>query len=129
MRPRSTADRPTGSRVSRTFTSGWDMLQALAASPVGEGDLAPELSERPPLFGDPGEGELAPALSEEEIWGCRTCGACQRECPMFIEHVPKIIDMRRHLVMTESKMSDGVKGLLKNMDDRGHPFVVATRVR
>jgi Fe-S oxidoreductase/nitrate reductase gamma subunit len=75
------------------------------------------------LFGD-GEGEgPAPAVSEEELWGCRTCGACQQECPVFIEHVPKIVDMRRYLVMTEAKMSDEAQQFLKNIDDRGHPWV------
>ena len=39
-----------------------------------------------------------PAVLEVELWGCRTCGACQRECPVYIEHVPKIVDMRRALV-------------------------------
>ncbi|MFP8873319.1 MAG: heterodisulfide reductase-related iron-sulfur binding cluster, partial [Myxococcota bacterium] len=79
------------------------------------------------LFGEAGtDGSAAPALSEEELWGCRTCGACQQECPVFIEHVPKIVDMRRYLVMTEAKMSDEARQFLKNIDDRGHPWVGAT---
>ena len=78
------------------------------------------------LFGEAGtDGDAVPALSEEELWGCRTCGACQQECPVFIEHVPKIVDMRRHLVMTEAKMSDEARQFLKNIDDRGYPWVGA----
>ena len=78
------------------------------------------------LFGEAGtDGAAAPALSEEELWGCRTCGACQQECPVFIEHVPKIVDMRRYLVMTEAKMSDEAQQFLKNIDDRGYPWVGA----
>jgi Fe-S oxidoreductase len=83
----------------------------------------------PILIGDAAPGEPIPAVLEEEIWGCRTCGACQRECPMYIEHIPKIVDMRRHLVMTESKMGEDVQAFLKNMDDRMHPFVGASRDR
>ena len=64
-----------------------------------------------------------PAVLEVELWGCRTCGACQRECPVHIEHVPKIVDMRRALVMTDSRMSDEVQQLLKSLDDRMHPWV------
>ncbi len=45
-----------------------------------------ETGERPPLFGEP---EQKPAVLEEELWGCRTCGACQQECPVFIEHIPE----------------------------------------
>lgn len=80
------------------------------------------------LLGD-GEDGTAPAVLEEELWGCRTCGACMEECPVFIEHIPKIVDMRRHLVMTESKMGDEAQLFLKNMDERGHPFAGAGKDR
>jgi len=42
-------------------------------------------------------------ISETELWSCTTCGACMQECPVLIEHVPTIIDMRRHLVLSEGK--------------------------
>lgn len=48
---------------------------------------------------------------------------------MYIEHIPMIIDMRRHLVMTESKMGEDAQTFLKNMDDRMHPFAGASRDR
>ena len=80
------------------------------------------------LLGD-GKDGAAPAVLEEELWGCRTCGACMEECPVFIEHIPKIIDMRRYLVMSESKMSDETQLFLKNLDERGHPFAGAGRDR
>jgi Fe-S oxidoreductase/nitrate reductase gamma subunit len=80
------------------------------------------------LLGDGADG-AAPAVLEEELWGCRTCGACMEECPVFIEHIPKIIDMRRYLVMSESKMSDETQLFLKNLDERGHPFAGAGRDR
>ncbi len=80
------------------------------------------------LMGEAGDESL-PAVLEAELWGCRTCGACMQECPMYIEHVPKIVDMRRHLVMTESKMGEDAQAFLKNMDDRMHPFAGASRDR
>ncbi len=80
------------------------------------------------LMGD-GEDGAVPAVLEAELWGCRTCGACMQECPMYIEHIPKIIDMRRHLVMTESKMGEDAQTFLKNMDDRMHPFAGVSRDR
>lgn len=82
----------------------------------------------PPLYG-PGEDGAAPAVLEVELWGCRTCGACQRECPVFIEHVPKIVDMRRALVMSDARMSDEVQQLLKSLDDRSHPWAGSARDR
>ncbi|MFN7955770.1 MAG: heterodisulfide reductase-related iron-sulfur binding cluster [bacterium] len=99
----------------------------------GAGTAAPagDVSTRPPLFGEaPAEpGAPRPAVLEDELWGCRTCGACTHECPVFIEHIPKMVDMRRHLVMTDSKMSDAAQLFLKNMDDRMHPWAKAPHNR
>ena len=85
-----------------------------------------EARESAPLFGEPAD---RPAVLEEELWGCRTCGACQQECPVFIEHVPKMVDMRRYLVMMESKTSEDARQFLKSMDERLHPWVGAQHNR
>lgn len=100
------------------------LLATRSAEAGGEGADTRE-QQHAPLFGEAGLDGPPPAVLEQELWGCRTCGACQRECPMHVEHVPKIVDMRRHLVMTASKMSDDAQLFLKNMDDRMHPFVGA----
>jgi Fe-S oxidoreductase len=100
---------------------------SLLAARAGNG-AASEV-EQAPLFGAAADGPLRPAVLEDELWGCRTCGACQQECPMYIEHIPKMVDMRRHLVMTESRMSDEAQMFLKNMDDRTHPFAGASHER
>ncbi|MBW2290561.1 MAG: 4Fe-4S dicluster domain-containing protein, partial [Deltaproteobacteria bacterium] len=104
-----------------------DVGPALIAARAANGEGPAEApSGGPILFGDATEDGMPKiAVLEDEIWGCRTCGACQQECPLFIDHIPKIIDMRRHLVMTESKMSDEAQLFLKNMDDRMHPWVGA----
>jgi Fe-S oxidoreductase/nitrate reductase gamma subunit len=104
-----------------------DAGPALLAAGASNGDASAEATSGGPiLFGDATEdGAPRIAVLEEELWGCRTCGACQQECPLFIEHIPKIIDMRRHLVMTEAKMSEEAQLFLKNMDDRMHPWVGA----
>ncbi len=61
-------------------------------------------------------------ISEEAIWDCVSCGACMQECPVMVEHVPTIIDMRRHLVMEESKLPDTAREALLSMEQRGHPW-------
>jgi Fe-S oxidoreductase/nitrate reductase gamma subunit len=108
---------------------GPGLLKANEAS----GDTSKEENEGPngllgALLGDGEDGE-APAVLESEIWGCRTCGACMEECPVFIEHIPKIVDMRRYLVMSESKMGDDAQLFLKNLEERGHPFAGSGRDR
>ena len=61
-------------------------------------------------------------IHDESLWACRTCGACVQECPMMIEHVSTIVDMRRYLVMNEARMPAGVQQTLENLETRGHPW-------
>jgi Fe-S oxidoreductase/nitrate reductase gamma subunit len=62
------------------------------------------------------------APNEAEIWACTTCGACQETCPVYVEHIVKIIDLRRNLVMALSKMPETAQLMLRNMQSRGHPW-------
>lgn len=99
---------------------------ALAAARKPDGSPPPD---PPPLVAASGETDLRAAVLEEEVWGCRTCGACQTECPVGVEHVPKIVDLRRGLVMTEARMGEETKQFLKNIEDRSHPWVGAAHDR
>jgi Fe-S oxidoreductase/nitrate reductase gamma subunit len=62
------------------------------------------------------------APNEAEIWACTTCGACQERCPVYVEHIVKIIDLRRNLVLAQSKMPETAQLMLRNMQSRGHPW-------
>ncbi len=61
-------------------------------------------------------------ILDETLWACRTCGACMQECPVMIEHVPTIVDMRRYLVMDEARIPATAQQALENMETRGHPW-------
>ncbi|HKQ80352.1 MAG TPA: heterodisulfide reductase-related iron-sulfur binding cluster [Blastocatellia bacterium] len=63
-----------------------------------------------------------PAASAESLWQCTTCGACMEACPVFIEQMPKIVDMRRYLVMEESDFPDTMQEAITSLESRGHPF-------
>ncbi|MEE8345770.1 MAG: heterodisulfide reductase-related iron-sulfur binding cluster [Dehalococcoidia bacterium] len=65
---------------------------------------------------------LIDEVGSESIWDCVTCGACVEECPVFIEHVPTIMDMRRFLVMEETKMPETAQAVLMQIEQRGHPW-------
>src|SRR5256714_14917537 len=65
---------------------------------------------------------IGEAIKEDEIWSCVACGACQQECPVLIEHVPKIIDMRRSLVLEESKFPKEAQGALRSIETQGNPY-------
>ena len=70
------------------------------------------------------------ATSPEALWQCTTCAACVEACPVFIEQMPKIVDMRRFLVMEEADFPDTMQDAVTSMETRGHPFkgTQATRV-
>ncbi|MBA7597255.1 putative iron-sulfur-binding oxidoreductase FadF [subsurface metagenome] len=74
-----------------------------------------------PLIGSGQEG----SVSEEVIWECTTCGACMEVCPVFIEHVPKIVDMRRNLVEVQSKFPEELLSFFENMEQRSNPWGIA----
>ncbi len=61
-------------------------------------------------------------IKEESLWACRTCMACVQECPVMIEHVPSIVDMRRYLVMEKASVPSTAQAALQNIEQRGHPW-------
>jgi Fe-S oxidoreductase len=77
------------------------------------------------LIGGGQEGSVA----EEVIWECTTCGACMEVCPVFIEHVPRIVDMRRHLVEMKAKFPEELLTLFDNMEQRSNPWGIAPAER
>ncbi len=62
------------------------------------------------------------AIPEQAVWDCVSCGACMEECPVVVEHVPTIMDMRRNLVLEESKVPDTAMTALLSLEQRGHPW-------
>lgn len=61
-------------------------------------------------------------IKDESLWACRTCMACVQECPVMIEHVPTIVDMRRYLVMEQARVPATAQAALENLEQRGHPW-------
>lgn len=76
------------------------------------------------LAGDTAEdpGIIRTHTSEEELWACTTCGACVEACPVLIEHVPKIIDERRHLVLMETKFPQEAASALRGFETQSNPW-------
>jgi Fe-S oxidoreductase/nitrate reductase gamma subunit len=69
-----------------------------------------------------GTSMVGGVIGEEVIWSCTTCGACHQECPVFIEPIPKIINMRRFLVMEEACFPETMQAAMRGMENRGHPY-------
>ncbi|HEV2705755.1 MAG TPA: heterodisulfide reductase-related iron-sulfur binding cluster [Pyrinomonadaceae bacterium] len=63
-----------------------------------------------------------PATAPVPLWQCTTCAACMEACPVFIEQMPKIVDMRRFLVMEEAEFPESMQEAVISLERRGHPF-------
>ncbi|MFJ8265403.1 (Fe-S)-binding protein [Peribacillus asahii] len=85
----------------------------LALAEAGFQEVA-AASEGVSLIGD--------VITEEEIWACTTCRNCEDQCPVMNEHVDKIIDLRRYLVLTEGKMNSDAQRAITNIERQGNPW-------
>ena len=76
-----------------------------------------------PVFGRKTESQalVGSVYSEDEIWSCTTCGACEEECPLLIEHIDKIVDLRRGLV-DDANVPQSLQKPLKAIESRGNPY-------
>lgn len=81
-----------------------------------------------PLVGDTADDWFympengAGVIDPDVLWSCVTCGACVEQCPVDIEHVDHIVDMRRYQVLVENNFPAELNGLFKGMESRGNPW-------
>lgn len=68
-------------------------------------------------------------IDPDVLWSCTTCGACVEQCPVDIEHVDHIVDMRRYQVMIESSFPSEAGTMLKNLEKKGNPWGLAKKQR
>lgn len=78
----------------------------------------PEQATRPLV----GTAEQRGVIDPDVLWSCVTCGACVEQCPVDIEHVDHIVDMRRYQVMMESEFPSELSVLFKNLETKGNPW-------
>jgi Fe-S oxidoreductase len=76
-----------------------------------------------------GTVEAGGVIDPEALWACTSCGACVQECPVDIEHVDHIIDMRRHQVLVESAFPPEAGGMLRNLESAGNPWGMPASTR
>ncbi len=61
-------------------------------------------------------------VTKDELWSCTTCGACMEACPIYIEHIPPIINMRRYLTLTAGEIPDELQNTFKNLENNFTPW-------
>src|SRR2546425_9725758 len=77
----------------------------------------------------PGVAPTSATVSSEELFDCTTCGACVEQCPVSIEHIDKIVDMRRYLVMERGEFPPEAQTALRNLERAGNPWGQAAASR
>jgi Fe-S oxidoreductase len=102
------------------------IAQKKAAAAAGTGNATP--AEAPaeehtirPLTGD--------LISHDTIWACTTCRWCDEACPVTIENVPRIVDMRRYLVLTESNFPKELNAVFKGLENQSNPWSIGSNKR
>ncbi len=78
----------------------------------------PEQATRPLV----GTAEQGGVIDPDVLWSCVNCGACVEQCPVDIEHIDHIVDMRRYQVMMESEFPSELSVLFKNLENKGNPW-------
>lgn len=74
------------------------------------------------LGGETTTGVLGGVIQDETIWSCTTCGSCEEECPVMIEYVNKVIDLRRGLVLAEDRYPQEFAGAFKSLETNSNPW-------
>ncbi|MFD9485105.1 (Fe-S)-binding protein [Streptomyces sp. NPDC059991] len=95
-----------------------EALKDVPASAIAE-------AERPLI----GTAEENGVIDPDVLWSCTTCGACVEQCPVDIEHIDHIVDMRRYQVMIESAFPSEAGTMLKNLEKKGNPWGLAKKQR
>ncbi|MGP9019943.1 (Fe-S)-binding protein [Streptomyces sp. BR1] len=109
---------PDGEKGSGNEKATPEQLKDVPASALAE-------AERPLI----GTAEENGVIDPDVLWSCTTCGACVEQCPVDIEHIDHIVDMRRYQVMIESAFPSEAGTMLKNLEKKGNPWGLAKKQR
>lgn len=72
---------------------------------------------------------IGEVILEDELWSCTTCRACQEICPVWVEHIDKIVDLRRNLVLEQAKIPESAEDALRSIMERGYPWKGSFNIR
>ena len=86
---------------------------------AAEGDRAGLPAE---VRAEAGKSLVGDVIDPDALWSCTTCGACVQQCPVDIEHIDHIVDMRRQQVMVETAFPAELNGMFKNVETKGNPW-------
>ena len=103
------------------YIEGGKLLAAKAAGKEGEQTDEAAVEADKALIGE--------VVDKDAIWACTTCRSCETQCPIFVEHVNRIIEMRRYLTLMESEFPAELKTIFRNMENNSNPWGVGWSTR
>ncbi|MGD8717686.1 MAG: (Fe-S)-binding protein [Candidatus Zixiibacteriota bacterium] len=77
---------------------------------------------RAPVEKEEGVGLAGPVVNDDELWACTTCMACVEHCPINVEHVDKIVDLRRDLVLNEGRVPHELNAAMNGVERNNNPY-------
>ena len=104
-------------------------LQAAEAAREGLPEAVKAEAARPLVGPIQAADGLAGVIDPDVLWSCTSCGACVQQCPVDIEHLDHIMDLRRHQVLMESDFPAELNGLFKGLETKGNPWSQSPRGR
>ena len=141
LRGHASAKAPYVQALQRAGGDAEKVPAALATVPADHGHPAPEAATWAdiPLVGDTGYDPANPVtaytsngpavIDTDVLWSCTTCGACVEQCPVDIEHVDHIVDLRRYQTLIESAFPSELGGLFRNLENKGNPWGLGAKMR
>lgn len=85
-------------------------------------EIGKNMDKNKGTFQDDGKTLLGDYISEEELWACTSCNACVEACPVNIDPLGIIVDLRRYLIMEESKSPESITAMFNNIENNGAPW-------
>jgi Fe-S oxidoreductase len=126
LRDHSFAKAPYLAAGGGTTPDGSEKLSEDDLAAFAHADPLAMLEAQRPLVGVPDTdsdgNQIGGVIDPGILWDCTTCGACVEQCPVDIEHVDHIVDMRRYQVMIESEFPSELGGLFRNLENKGNPW-------
>src|SRR5262249_23490620 len=105
------------------------LLAADGAEPPAEAAAEAERELVGATEGDAWRPSGGAVIDPDVLWSCTSCGACVQQCPVDIEHVDHIMDMRRYQVLVESSFPSELNQLFKGLETKGNPWNMAPTAR
>lgn len=98
------------------------VIQDLKHNFLAEAPRLLRAKPRPAAVKEEGKGLAGEVVTDDELWSCTTCGACVEHCPLAVEHINKIVDLRRDLTLNEGRVPHELNAAMNGVERNNNPY-------